>query len=503
MIARDSFEFLGERGFLKNRDSWNDPQKSRLWLYNLHYLNDLNAFDADSRHEEHERLVSRWIAENPPAVGNGWEPYPLSLRIVNLIKWLARRDAVQQVWLDSLALQTQALCKQIEYHILGNHLFANAKALIFSGTYLNNENAEKWLEKGLRILDREIAEQFLPDGAHFELSPMYHSILLCDMCDLLRLAECAGSSALQRRESLLRDTIQKGLIWLDAMCHRDGHIAFFNDAAFGVAPEPQAISGYAASVGCQVTQETLGAPYKGGEVSLQRFESSGYYRVGLPGGGAALLDVARIGPDYLPGHAHADTLSFELSLLRQRVFVNSGVSQYGDDAERQRQRGTAAHNTVVVDGENSSEVWGGFRVARRAYPSVTVATANGQSAVVAASHSGYQRLRGRVVHSRRWTFTARSLVLEDEILGGFQSAEAYFHLHPDLTLTRSDLATFQLSVQLGSTYTLGMRFVGASRVEITKSTWHPRFGESVANTCIVIRFAGHVLRTTIDWGAIA
>ena len=58
----------------------------------------------------------------------------------------------------------------------------------------------------------------------------------------------------------------------------------------------------------------------------------------------AILDVAEVGPSYQPGHAHADTLSFELSLYGQRVLVNSGTSQYGNDAERYRQRSTGAHD---------------------------------------------------------------------------------------------------------------------------------------------------------------
>ena len=82
-----------------------------------------------------------------------------------------------------------------------------------------------------------------------------------------------------------------------------------------------------------------------------------------------LLDVASIGPDYLPGHGHADTLSFEMSLFGKRTLVNRGISQYGIEV-RQVERGTAAHNTVVINNENSSEVWSGFRVARRARPLV-------------------------------------------------------------------------------------------------------------------------------------
>ena len=81
-----------------------------------------------------------------------------------------------------------------------------------------------------------------------------------------------------------------------------------------------------------------------------------------------LIDVAKIGPDYLPGHAHADTLSFELSLYGKRLLVNSGISRYGTSLIRQFERSTEAHNTVAIDNKNSSEVWSGFRVARRAYP---------------------------------------------------------------------------------------------------------------------------------------
>src|SRR5690606_28910828 len=123
---------------------------------------------------------------------------------------------------------------------------------------------------------------------------------------------------------------------------------------------------------------------------------SGYVRI--EGACAVVfLDVGRVGPDYLPGHAHADTLSFEMSIGRRRVIVNSGTSVYGVSVERERQRGTAAHNTVVVDGENSSEVWSGFRVARRARP-VDLSIKTGNGVVVECGHDGYYRLPGRPMH---------------------------------------------------------------------------------------------------------
>ena len=83
-------------------------------------------------------------------------------------------------------------------------------------------------------------------------------------------------------------------------------------------------------------------------------------------GNKLIFDAAAVGPDYIPGHAHADTLSFELSIGRERVFVNTGTSQYGSNLARHSERRTAAHNTVEVNNADSSEVWSSFRVGNRA-----------------------------------------------------------------------------------------------------------------------------------------
>jgi uncharacterized heparinase superfamily protein len=189
------------------------------------------------------------------------------------------------------------------------------------------------------------------------------------------------------------EAIRGMLGWMRGMTHPDGGIGFFNDSAFGVAPSFSDLDGYAQRLGLTVP----GVDSQG----LAHLADSGFIRVSQ-GGAVALLDVGEIGPDYLPGHAHADTLSFELSLFGYRCIVNSGISCYGDGAERLRQRGTAAHSTVEIDGENSSEVWGGFRVARRARPFGLSAEQADEAILVACSHDGYKRLKGKPVHTRRW-----------------------------------------------------------------------------------------------------
>jgi len=82
MLAKDRFRFLNEDGELISRESWNDPKKEKLWLYNLHYFDDLNADGADGRSQWHRALIARWIDENPIGVGNGWEPYCVFHRIL-------------------------------------------------------------------------------------------------------------------------------------------------------------------------------------------------------------------------------------------------------------------------------------------------------------------------------------------------------------------------------------------------------------------------------------
>ena len=355
------FVFLNETHDLDGPDDWNNPAWEKLWLYNLHYFDDLNAQDAAAREDWHRALIQRWIVENPPGQGNGWEPYPLSLRIVNWIKWALAGHPLEAAWIHSLAVQVRFLRRRLEHHLLGNHLFANAKALVCAGLFFQGEEAEEWLHTGLRLLQRELPEQVLGDGGHFERSPMYHSIILEDLLDLLNLAGIYRDAFLRLKRSFRpgRQPCKACARWLKALCHPDGEISFFNDAALDIACSPLALEDYAERLGLG----TLPEP----EAGITHLPDSGYIRL-QQNFTIALLDVGPVGPDYSPGHAHADTLSFELSLFGQRVLVNSGTSCYGLGPERLRQRGTAAHNTVVVDGENSSEVWGGFRVAGRARP---------------------------------------------------------------------------------------------------------------------------------------
>jgi uncharacterized heparinase superfamily protein len=478
--------FLNVERDVSSPTDWNSDLEDRLWIDNLHYFEDLVARNADDRRSWHTEGIARWIAENPPGTGNGWEAYPLSLRIVNWIKWSLAGGVLTPSAAHSLAVQARFLRANLEHHLLGNHLFVNAKALVFAGCFFGGAEGQRWLSKGLALVRREIGEQVLSDGGHFERSPMYHSLFLEDLLDLINLFG-AHPEAINVRgaaePALWRSTARAMRRWLVLMTHPDGELALFNDCAFGVAPRPEELHAYARRLG-------LG-PNSLPDAGAHELEASGFMRFETESA-TAILEVGEIGPSYLPGHAHADTLSFELSLFGERVVVDSGTSLYEVGDERLRQRSTGAHNTVVVDGADSSEVWSSFRVARRASAHGLRIDKTPDGLRVRCGHDGYMRLDGRIYHSREWLFGARELVIADRLDGRFERADVLLHLHPDVTLASEG------SFALAGGQVL-QHAVEGGRAVLEPSTWHPRFGTSLLSSRLRIPMTRSRLRTILKW----
>ena len=402
------FEFLNVKG---NPNGWNDPRFEKLWLYNLHYFDYLNN-EVEGRGERWKLdLVLRWIQENPVGCGNGWEPYPISLRVVNWIKWLddegreedghkehrEHKEKGEERIEESLREQMNWLYPRLEYHLLANHLLANAKALVFAGVFLENE---KWYKKGMAIYRHELPEQTCGDGVHFERSPMYHCIILEDVLDCYKLIkgrrEQKTGSGMQDAE-LFKEYAGKMLVGLKMLVGSDGKIAKFNDSSEGIAKSPANLFAYAATEGFDVASNLHPPTFnlQPSPSGFLRLENQTY---------CMLAKCGEIGPSYQPGHAHADTWSFELWKKGRKVIGDTGCSTYVPGPVRSYERSTAAHNTVVIDGQDSSEVWAAHRVGRR---------------------FDFGR------HRRRFELTAEGLKGVDEVFGhGEHDLEVRFHLPP-------------------------------------------------------------------------
>jgi uncharacterized heparinase superfamily protein len=338
----------------------------------------------------------------------------------------------------SLAMQAQWLSQCLESHLLGNHLLVNAKALVMAGAYFDGPAADSWLRRGLFILRRELAEQILEDGGHFELSPMYHALVLEDLLDLVNLCR-VYPRRLEAEEADWRRFASKMLGWLEQLTHPDGQIAYFNDSVQGLAAAPSALRAYATRLGVKPATTSLG--------------TSGYVRL-ESGETTALFDAGPVGPDYQPGHGHCDLLSLEISHRGKRVISNSGVSTYETCPRRLEERGTAAHNTLRLDEAEQSEIWSSFRVARRAR--VIGRRTDGQR-WAEAGHDGYRRLGGNVVHWRRLEVGEDRVTVNDRLEGtGVHRAEVFWHLSPG---TRADIS-----------------FEGGIERRVEKGAWCAGFG---------------------------
>ncbi len=468
MLGPRQFKFLNYIKEIKLPMDWNNSECSKLWLYNLHYFDDLVCKNAHMRKQWHQQLLKDWIQENPIGLGSGWEPYPVSLRIVNWIKWGLSGNTLEQPILDSLATQVRYLTKRLEYHLLGNHIIANAKALIYAGLFFIGDEANAWFTKGMQILVTQLPEQILPDGGNFELSPMYHAIILEDLLDIVNINNCYGKFISQ----YVTNTIKSMCSWLIAMTHPNKEISFFNDAANGIAATVEDLQNY-----CQL----LGLNSKA-STKVTYLNNSGYVRI-EDSALVAIIDIAPIGPDYMPGHAHADTFSFECSLFAEKVIVNSGVSLYSNSEERILQRGTRAHSTLAIDGQDSSEVWGGFRVARRARIINPRVEQKENKIIVAAKHDGYCRLYGKPIHSREWHFSKNCIEVLDFVTGrGKHDIEIICHLAPAIIVEQYDENLVYLFVK---GHKVTMRFVGEGVLTVIPSNYYPRFGECVLNNTLV------------------
>lgn len=476
--ARRNPSLLGPRTFcfLNHTASpdWHEQNLPKLWQYNLHYFDDLNAFNHSERQSWHQDLIESWIQRNPRGQGVGWEPYPLSLRIINWIKWDLSGGGLSSRAQQSLLEQACFLEKNLEFHILGNHLFSNAKALCFAGAYFRGPQAERLREKGLKILNEQIKEQFLSDGGHFERSTMYHSLALEDVLDLINLSNVYPKLF---REESWREVAEKALTWMEAMIHPDREIAFFNDGAIGISPSPDQLKTYAEELGLKSTYEagTFWAK-DSGYVSVRKDDHF------------LMVDFAPVGPDYLPGHAHADTLSFEFSLFGQRVIVNSGTSLYEIGERRTWERSTRAHNTLEIDGRDSSRVWGGFRVAERAYPkNIEISDTS-----LSGSHDGYQP----TLHTRFFSRQEKQLKVQDHIRGPFQQAISRLYFDPSVVVT-ADQKGQSGKLRLGERW-LYWSIEGGS-AEIQASSYAREFGKLLDNQCLVFEHKSAVFTFTLCW----
>jgi uncharacterized heparinase superfamily protein len=319
-----------------------------------------------------------------------------------------------------------------------------------------------------------VDEQVLSDGGHYERSPMYHAVVLEQLLDVLNLwtvfSDAARGKWSERRADLEEAALSM-FNWLAAMTHPDGGHAFFNDTTLGSSATLDDLIAYARRLGLPPGSAVF--------ARITRLEDSGFFRMASDDDATILfLDVGGPEPGHQPGHAHSGSLSFELSRVGRRVFVNSGVSTYEPGAARRWERATAAHNTVRIDEAEQSELWASHRCGRRA----RVTHAGVRDNCAFAEHNGYRFVSGRPRHRREVCVTDSTVEIIDKISGdGEHLLEWFFHLHPDVTANVVDRG---VELRLDGMPFATIMFPFGAIASVSNGSWHPAFGASVPKSFV-------------------
>ena len=271
------------------------------------------------------------------------------------------------------------------------------------------------------------------------------------------------------------------LTWMTHMSFDDGHISSFNDSANNITTNPQDIINYAVALGFKAPKKNIT-----NKLDYYHLESSGYIVI-YKNDFKIILDVAKLGPDNLLAHGHADTLTFELAKGANRIFVNSGTSCYGLSKRRDFERSTKAHNTVEVNNVSSSETWSSFRVAKRAYPYDLSIKKYNENLDINCSHNGYKRLSNNLSHSRLWNFNENIIAIEDTINGHHESAVSRFILHSDVVLNR--ITDNNFNIILADSFVIKLNIcIGNARIVEWEHTYE--FGCVYKTVCIEVSLLG-------------
>ena len=480
-ILSGALAFLNRRESVGFPPAWDHADLPRLWLYNLHYHEFLWQLDFERVRE----VVTDWVANHRPGSAQiGWEAYPTSLRLANWcalffgryrLQMLTDEELCETLW-ASLCEQADHLRRSLEWHLLGNHLLENAIALALVGSCFEHPSASAWFKTGYALLERELSEQVLADGGHFERSPMYQ----CRVLYTLRLLDATGDRLLKE---LVRPYLVRLAGSLAVMTHPDGGIALLNDSAFGIYPRPQEL---AERVGSELPR--LG-PFA--------LSESGYYGARTSDGHYIICDAGPLGPDHQLGHGHADIFSFELSLRGARVVVDSGVSSYEADLMRDYCRATRAHNTVEIEGQDQVELWAAFRVGRRCRPRDIAWQETEDGFELRGWHDGYRHLPGRPQHARtfHWYQNGRLKIFDQVDSKLPVRSVARLHFHPDCRIVELDSEACMLLFPGGC---IMVSWSGWETVTEDESFYCPEFGIELSNPCLAFSSSVPGLKGTIQ-----
>ncbi len=458
---------------------WSPAGTDPAWRAALHsfaWLKDLRIVGGAPPRQWARAMIDDWMTQHQRWSALAWRPDVLATR---LCSWMTIADfllpgadeAFTARFHDSLMRQARHLQRAVPSDLMGSRLLTAIKGLIYAAACL--PLGAKRLTRATDLLSRELTAQVLGDGGHVERSPREQLAVLRDLIDM----RATLAAAQLEIPDLLQGAIDRMAPMLRFFRHGDGALALFNDS----------VENEAWLIDLVLTQsDAKGKPLSSAPHSA--FERIAANRTLL------LIDVGAPPQSGYESHCFAGTLSFEMSVGKDRLIVNGGAGVGGSPVWRRAMQSTLAHSTLTIDDRNSSEIFddeGLFssparplgRIVGRRPERVACRRDEAEGAVwLEGSHDGYLKPFG-LIHRRRIYLSPSGddlrgedlLVLPDgvtqvkaDVLG--KPFTLRFHLHPTV---RSSL------VQDGAAVLLGLSGGGGWRFRSAGGNHQPKLEESV------------------------
>jgi uncharacterized heparinase superfamily protein len=478
---------------------------------------------------ELERQLRSWLAANPPGAGINWvNAMEVGLRAANWVWAIGTLDPASRLDADlerEVTASLQAHARHIASNLEGtpylrsNHYLSDIFGLLVLAAALPDDpSARRWLRYARRSFEREILTQVNPDGLGFEASLAYHGLAF----ELFLLAKVVTDRLGAPLSPAYRDRLAEMHRASRIVRHPDGRLPQFGDAdggrvlpaGFGRPPTLDHLLWLGAAI-LDLDRPLDGPPHEevawtlGAEtwrrLAARTLAEPPTRSAAFPDGGVYVLGGAKttlvvrcgdVGQNGNGGHAHNDLLSFELS-YGVPVVVDSGTYTYtADPAARNLFRGTAAHNTVVVDGAEINPLPERelFRLRQVAHATVERWEVTDERAVLVAAHDGY----APVVHRRTFELDRDSgaVTVDDELVGsGRHTARAFLHLVPGASVERPSAS--QLVVTLADA-AISVELVGVHSVALSDGFVSSSFGVRDPAPIVIAEVEGALpLRFTI------
>ena len=161
-----------------------------------------------------------------------------------------------------------------------------------------------------------------------------------------------------------------------------------------------------------------------------------------------MVDCGPLGYGALAGHGHADALSITLRAAGRDILVDPGTYDYFSFPEwREYFRSTRAHNTVLVDGQDQSEMLGSFLWGRRAHARCLEWLPSDTGGKITGEHDGYRVLPDPVTHRRTVELRGDEgllVITDDVICRDRHEVQVRFHFGEGCVVEQTDGNVFRI-----------------------------------------------------------